>query len=61
MILTRVMPGLPVTSTHRRQARAGAGFDRSAFTIDFDRQQATCPQDRTSSPWTPASQRGTDT
>jgi transposase len=51
----------PVPADVSPQARAGAGFDRSAFTIDFDRQQATCPQDRTSSSSTPASQRGTDT
>jgi transposase len=51
----------PVLADVSPQARAGAGFDRSAFTIDFDQQQATCPQDRTSSSWTPASQRGTDT
>jgi len=51
----------PVLADVSPQARAGAGFDRSAFTIDFDQQQATCPQNRTSSSWTPASQRGTDT
>jgi hypothetical protein len=43
------------------QARAGAGFDRAAFAIDFDARQATCPQGRTSSSWNPVSQRGTDT
>src|SRR6266487_2926469 len=51
----------PVLADVSPQARAGAGFDRSAFTIDFDQQQATCPQNRTSNSWTPASQRGTDT
>jgi hypothetical protein len=51
----------PVLADHSAQAKAGAGYDRSAFTIDFDRQQATCPQGQTSTSWTPATQRGTDT
>jgi transposase len=51
----------PVLADVSAQARAGAGFDRSAFTIDFDREQATCPQGQTSSSWSPATQRGTDT
>ena len=41
------------------QARAGAGFDRAAFTIDFDARHATCPHGRTSSSWNPVTQRGT--
>ncbi len=51
----------PVLADVSPQARAGAGFDRSAFTIDFDRHQATCPQGQSSSSWSPATQRGTDT
>jgi len=51
----------PVLADVSPQARAGAGFDRSAFTIDFDRNQATCPQGQTSASWSPATQRGTDT
>lgn len=51
----------PGAGDHSPQARAGAGFDRAAFAIDFDRQQATCPQGHTSSSWNPATQRGTDT
>ncbi|MGI8313136.1 IS1182 family transposase [Saccharopolyspora hattusasensis] len=51
----------PVLADHSPQARAGAGFDRTRFTIDFDREQATCPQGQTSSTWNPATQRGTDT
>jgi hypothetical protein len=51
----------PMLADHSAQARAGAGFDRAAFTIDFDREQATCPQGQTSSSWTPATQRGADT
>src|SRR5262249_45998930 len=34
------------------------GFDRTAFTIDWDQQQVTCPQEKTSTSWTPATQRG---
>src|SRR5258708_11917454 len=43
------------------QARAGAGYDRTAFAIDFGAQQATCPQGHASSHWNPATQRGTST
>ena len=50
----------PVLLDHSAQARAKAGFAAAAFTIDWDNQQATCPQGRTSSCWSPASQRGTD-
>jgi len=42
------------------QARAGAGFDRISFDIDFDTRQARCPQGKTSSSWSPCTQRGTD-
>jgi transposase len=51
----------PLLGDHSPQARAGAGFDRASFTIDFDHQQATCPQGYTSSSWNPVTQRGTDT
>jgi transposase len=53
-----VTPMLADTSV---QARAGAGLHAAAFDIDFDNQQATCPQGQTSTSWTPATQRGTDT
>ena len=53
--ITLVTPMLADTSP---QARAGAGFDRAAFAIDFDAGQATCPQGRTSSSWNPVTQRG---
>jgi len=51
----------PLLGDQSPQARAGAGFDRTSFTIDFDHQQATCPQGHTSSSWNPVRQRGTDT
>jgi transposase len=56
--ITLVTPMLADTSP---QARAGAGFERTAFAIDFDAQHATCPQGRTSSSWNPVTQRGTPT
>jgi Transposase DDE domain len=51
----------PMLADTSPQARAGAGYDRTAFAIDFDAQQATCPQGHASSSWNPAAQRGTDT
>ena len=51
----------PMLADTSPQARAGAGFGRAAFAIDFGAQQATCPQGHTSSHWNPVTQRGTDT
>lgn len=51
----------PVRADQSPQGRARAGFDRAAFTLDFQRRQATCPQGQTSSAWSPATQRGVDT
>jgi hypothetical protein len=51
----------PLLGDHSPQARAGTGFDRASFNIDFNREQATCPQGHTSSPWNPVRQRGTST
>jgi transposase len=48
----RVTPMLADTSP---QARGGGGFDRSGFTIDWDAQTVTCPQQRASAPWIPGS------
>jgi len=56
--ITLVTPMLADTSP---QARAGAGYDRAAFAIDFDARQATCPQGHASSSWNPVAQRGTGT
>jgi transposase len=36
------------------QARAGEGFDIQHFRVDWEKQQATCPEGRTSVSWTPA-------
>jgi hypothetical protein len=42
------------------QARAAAGYDRSAFTIDWDAEQVTCPQGRASSSWSRCTQGDTE-
>ncbi|MDQ0681852.1 hypothetical protein QFZ56_000815 [Streptomyces achromogenes] len=49
----------PVLMNSSPQARAGAGFDRNAFTIDWDKRQATCPRGDTSNWWSPVTLRGT--
>jgi transposase len=50
----------PVLLDHSPQARAQGGYDRAAFTIDWDAQQATCPQGHLSASWSPCTQRGTE-
>jgi len=49
----------PLPADRSRQARAGTGYDRAAFTIDYDRQLVTCPQGKTSASWTPSARDGT--
>jgi transposase len=46
----------PLLLDNSAQARAGAGYDKSAFAVDFDARQATCPQGITSSSWNPCRQ-----
>jgi transposase len=55
--ITLVTPALLDQSP---QARAGAGFDKSAFAVDWAARQVTCPLGQTSSSWSPADQRGTE-
>ncbi|HEY0700079.1 MAG TPA: transposase [Micromonospora sp.] len=51
----------PLLSDRSRQARAGAGYQRDNFTIDFDTRQVSCPQGQTSTWWSPTTtRRGTD-
>jgi transposase len=50
----------PLLADQSRQAKAGNGYDRASFTIDFDAEQARCPQGQLSSSWSPVTQRGTD-
>jgi transposase len=42
------------------QARMGQGFAAARLTVDWQRQQATCPAGRTSSSWTPAVDKRTN-
>jgi transposase len=44
----------PLLADTTAQGKAGAGYDRAAFTIDFDARTATCPQGTTSANWNPA-------
>jgi hypothetical protein len=54
--LTLVSPVLLDTS---RQARAGDGFDKTAFCIDWPTRQVSCPQGQTSASSSPTRQRDT--
>jgi transposase len=51
----------PMLADVSAQARAGDGYDAARFEVDFDTSTVTCPQGRTSSMWSPARQRGTET
>lgn len=44
----------PTRHDYHWQAQAGEGFDAQHFTIDWEREQATCPAGRTNRSWTPA-------
>jgi transposase len=44
----------PVRPYVKWQAQAGQGFDAQSFVIDWERQQAICPEGRVSISWTPA-------
>ena len=50
----------PMRGDTSRHAREGSPYARDKFTIDFDRQQATCPQGHRSATWNPARQDGQD-
>ena len=43
----------PVSRNNQWQAKAEAGYDLASFTLDWQKQQATCPQGKTSVKWTP--------
>jgi transposase len=51
----------PLLADTSAQARAGAGYARADFAIDYDSQAVTCPQGKTSASWSPCTQRGRDT
>ena len=42
----------PLSQNHQWQAKAGAGYDLASFTIDWQKHQATCPQNKESVKWT---------
>ena len=50
----------PLLADTSAQARAGNGYARADFTIDYDSETATCPQGKASASWTPCAQHGKD-
>ena len=44
----------PTRRNHQWQASQQPGFDADRFLIDWEQQQAACPEGHTSSSWTPA-------
>jgi hypothetical protein len=50
----------PLLADTSAQARAGRGYARADFAVDYDTKTVTCPQGKTSVSWTPCAQRGKD-
>jgi hypothetical protein len=50
----------PLLADTSAQARAGNGYARADFTIDYRTRTVTCPQGKTSVSWVPCTQRGKD-
>ena len=50
----------PLLADTSAQARAGRGYARADFAVDYDSKTVTCPQGRTSVSWTSCTQRGND-
>ena len=50
----------PLLADTFAQARAGAGYARADFTVDYATKTVTCPQGKRSVSWTPCAQRGKD-
>ena len=50
----------PLLADTSAQARAGDGYARADFAVDYDTKTVTCPQGKTSASWTPCTQRGKD-
>ncbi|HXL16343.1 MAG TPA: transposase, partial [Streptosporangiaceae bacterium] len=50
----------PLLADKSAQARAGTGYARADFAVDYDTRTVTCPQGRTSMSWTPCTQHGKD-
>lgn len=47
----------PTRPDYKWQKRAGMGFEASRFKIDWEKREATCPEQRMSSSWTPSVDR----
>lgn len=50
----------PVAPDHSYQAKSGNGFDKSAFAVDWENEQVTCPQGEVSRHWGPLRISGLD-
>jgi transposase len=50
----------PLLADTSAQARAGNGYARADFTIDYRTRTVTCPQGKASVSWAPCTQRGQD-
>jgi len=48
----------PLLADTSAQARAGTGYARADFAVDYDSKTVTCPQGKTSASWTPCTQKG---
>lgn len=48
----------PTRSDYHWQSHAGLGFAAGQFAIDWEKQEAACPEGKTSLSWTPAIDRG---
>jgi len=51
----------PLLADTSAQARAGAGYARADFTVDYGTRTVTCPQGKASASWSPCTQHGKDT
>ena len=50
----------PLLADTSAQARAGDGYARADFAVDYYSKTVTCPRGKTSVSWTPCTQRGKD-
>ena len=50
----------PLLADTSAQSRAGNGYARADFAVDYDATTVTCPQGSTSASWTPCTQNGKD-
>ena len=50
----------PLLADTSAQARAGNGYARADFTVNYDTKTVTCPQGKTAAAWSPCTQHGKD-